>query len=437
MKESYYNFFHPLKNGNVIIFNAKNCALAEVNDKYISLFDKIRNKSIFFSEQEQEMLNELAEAGFVIDDPINKLANLKHLHYREKYNREFMSVTIAPTMDCNLACKYCFEERKPGVMTERIQESLLKFLDNNLHNKNLLEVNWYGGEPLLAIDTIEKMVERIVELTNRKGCSFRQNMISNGYLINKEVAKRLKRIGIETIQVTLDGTREIHDSRRVLKDGKTGSFDKILQGLKEALSVGLNVVLRINIDKTNYYKIHDLLLCLKQHEIKNLKIAYGHVLPYTSLCEGYGENCFTKEEYADRVLEIQNMMLQENFKNESVIYPTPKLTYCSACNVNSFLLDVDGDMYKCWCDVGNKHDSFSNIEEYDEMQNEEQNENFLKWVNKTPFDDLECKKCKLLPICMGGCPKMAEQEQKKKSCDLWKYNIKNMMTCTYNYYSND
>lgn len=437
MKESYYNFFHPLENGNVIIFNARNCALAEVNDEYMGLFDKIRNKINVFSKREKEMINELVEVGFVIDDSVNEIENLKYQHYKEKYNREFMSVTIAPTMDCNLACKYCFEERKPGIISKRIQEAFLKYLDNNLSNGSLLEINWYGGEPLLAIEAIEKMVERITELTNKKGCSLRQNMISNGFLINKEVADRLRRIGIETIQVTLDGPKEIHDARRVLKDGKTGSFDRILHGLKTAISVGLNVVIRINIDKTNYSKIHDFLLCLKQNEIKKVKIAYGHVLPYTSACEGYGENCFTKKEYADYVLEIQNMMLQEEFKNESVIYPTPKLTYCSACNVNSFLMDVDGDMYKCWCDVGNKHEVFANIEEYDNIQNEEQNENFLKWINKTPFEDVECKKCKLLPICMGGCLKIGEQEEKKKSCDLWKYNIKNMMTCTYNYYVNE
>lgn len=94
-------------------------------------------------------------------------------------------------------------------------------------------------------------------------------------------------------------------------------------------------------------------------------------------------------------------------------------------------------MYKCWCEVGDKKESFSNITEYENLEDEDQNNNLLKWINRTPFDDSDCKECRLLPICMGGCPKMGHKDANGKSCDLWKYNIENMIKCTYNYYTNE
>lgn len=103
-------------------------------------------------------------------------------------------------------------------------------------------------------------------------------MITNGYLLNEEYAVRLKKMKLDAIQITLDGEKEVHDSRRVLKDGKTGSFEKILQGVKNAINVGLNVTIRVNIDKVNYPKMDDFLKCLKENEINKVRVAFGHVL---------------------------------------------------------------------------------------------------------------------------------------------------------------
>lgn len=437
MKASKYNFFLQLDEEIVLIFNSKSCALAEVNKDYTNVLEKLQSGQKNFSEVEKKIIEELEEVGFVVPKSIDEFENLKNQHYRAKYNQNHMSITLAPTMDCNLACKYCFENRKPGLMSEKVQNSVLKYLASKLNDSSTLDINWYGGEPLLALDMIEKLSERIGEITKDKKCDYKQTMVTNGYLLSEEYAVRLKKMKLDAIQITLDGEKEVHDSRRVLKDGKTGSFEKILQGVKNAINVGLNVTIRVNIDKVNYPKMDDFLKCLKENEINKVKVAFGHVLPYTSSCEGYTDNCFSKEEYSNIVLDIQNMMQKAGLKNESVIYPSRKLTYCSACNYNSFSIDSDGDMYKCWCEVGDKKESFSNITEYENLEDEDQNNNLLKWINRTPFDDSDCKECRLLPICMGGCPKMGHKDANGKSCDLWKYNIENMIKCTYNYYTNE
>lgn len=78
-------------------------------------------------------------------------------------------------------------------MSEKVQNSVLKYLASKLNDSSTLEINWYGGEPLLALDMIEKLSERIGEITKDKKCDYKQTMITNGYLLNEEYAVRLKK----------------------------------------------------------------------------------------------------------------------------------------------------------------------------------------------------------------------------------------------------
>lgn len=424
----------PIDGDSTLIFNSKNCSLAELEQEYVDVLRKLGEHSNSFSSKELSILGELLDAGFVVEDNIDEIENLRFQHFHQKYNNEYMSITIAPTMDCNFACKYCFEEHKKNVMSDKVQTALLAGIADNLCYNAFLDVNWYGGEPLLAIDIVESMSKKIKEIVAEKNSKVRFSMVTNGYLLSKEMVERLVHIGLESIQITIDGSKDVHNSRRVLRDGVTGSFDRVLQGIKEAINGNLNVVVRINIDKDNYPSIQELLRVFLDNGINKVKIALGHVLPYTYSCEYYKDKCFTKEEYSNVVLDVQNMMISSGFENESIIYPSQKLSYCSACNANSFLIDPEGNLYKCWCDVGNIEEAFGTIFDYD--INSALESNYLKWINSNPFTDKECLECKLLPICMGGCPKIGQQSLKGKNCDLWKYNIEDMIKCTYNYYCN-
>ena len=72
------------------------------------------------------------------------------------------------------------------------------------------------------------MSKKFIEICDKYGVRYQANIITNGYLLNKEIVKELEDIHVKHIQVTIDGPKDIHDKRRFLK-GKQGTFDKIFK----------------------------------------------------------------------------------------------------------------------------------------------------------------------------------------------------------------
>ena len=100
-------------------------------------------------------------------------------------------------------------------------------------------------------------LKEIKELCEDAGKHFCTSIVTNGSLINPQVMQWLNELNCEFLQITLDGTREIHNQRRVKKDG-SGTFDEVITGIKIALSSKTIVpLIRINIDKSNLQYIDE------------------------------------------------------------------------------------------------------------------------------------------------------------------------------------
>jgi uncharacterized protein len=92
---------------------------------------------------------------------------------------------------------------------------------------------------------------------------------------------------------------------------------------------------------------------------------------------------------------------------------------------NSFLVDPDGDLYRCFNFAGDKSKSMGNIRNPIDYQHPE----FTKLFQFDPFEDGDCRRCTILPICMGGCPakRFDRNLPKNQVCDSWKYNLQPML----------
>ena len=114
--------------------------------------------------------------------------------------------------------------------------------------------------------------------------------------------------------------------------------------------------------------------------------------------------------------------------NKMSIYPQVRFNYCCADYINSFVIDNEGYLYKCWNHVGRKHTSCGNL-----LSGESQffNKNHLKWILRNPAKSEKCKDCKYLPICAGGCPdRMLEENE--AICDTVKFNLDKVLQYYYN-----
>ena len=117
-------------------------------------------------------------------------------------------------------------------------------------------------------------------------------MISNGSLISDSIITKMKELKIRGVQITVDGPKEIHDQRRISKD-HTSSFDAIISNVNKLLKNKIEVVLRINVDKTNESVLSDLIKHLQDKLVtQDIKITFGQVTAYTEACRSIESSCY-------------------------------------------------------------------------------------------------------------------------------------------------
>ena len=139
MKLSRYTFTCPAGQ-DVLLYNALSGALA-----------KVSRQAWEERESDPDFMQQLRQQGFVVDDEADELALYKLQYYGSLFGRskEF-SLIIAPTMQCNFSCSYCFEgaHKRAGLMTDEVENALIDVM--LAHRKKPIRITWYGGEPLLG-----------------------------------------------------------------------------------------------------------------------------------------------------------------------------------------------------------------------------------------------------------------------------------------------
>lgn len=431
MKTSKYNFIKKF-GGSTIAFNAMTCALAEVNEEFLKILSDIDNGNYDDTKYAQELISNMKHGGYILDDEIDELEKIQFFRNYEKYNDSSLALTIAPTLECNFKCVYCYETPKKGVMSDAIQDLLVKMIKRKV-DKGIdeLAITWYGGEPMMAKKTIYNLSKRILAICNEKGVKFGAFIITNASLINDEDVEKLKQYHVTGAQITIDGPPEVHDSRRINKSGKS-SFDTLVKNVNALLNNDISVIVRINVDKKNIASIEELLDILRQKVDKysELKIDFGQVSPFTEACKSIEGNCFDNEQYADVLLPMYGKVMQRGFTmNKMAVYPKIRLNYCCSDYLTSYVVDFEGNLYKCWNDVGNVESRCGTLENEDiDFSNGN-----IKWINHNPLKYKKCRDCNILPICMGGCPYKVIAKGNEPVCDCIKYNLEKVLE--YYYYS--
>ena len=133
--------------------------------------------------------------------------------------------------DCNLACKYCFAEEgeyhgRRALMSLEVGKKALDFLVANSGNRINLEVDFFGGEPLMNWQVVKELVEYGRSLDEPNNKKFRFTLTTNGVLLDDEILEFANR-EMANIVLSIDGRKEIHDKMRPFRGGQ-GSYDLIV-----------------------------------------------------------------------------------------------------------------------------------------------------------------------------------------------------------------
>ncbi len=137
--------------------------------------------------------------------------------------------------DCNLSCEYCFAGKgkykgKAEYMSFEVAKRAVDFLISNSGNRKILEMDFFGGEPLMNLDVVKKVVAYANEQGKKNGKTFLFTLTTNGVLLNEENATWLND-NMENVVLSLDGRKEVHDGVRKTVNGK-GSYEVIIENIK-------------------------------------------------------------------------------------------------------------------------------------------------------------------------------------------------------------
>ena len=138
--------------------------------------------------------------------------------------------------DCNLACRYCFAEEgeyhgRRALMSYEVGKKALDFLIANSGNRQHLEVDFFGGEPLMNWDVVKRLVEYGRSQEKEHNKKFRFTLTTNGVLLNDEIMEFCNK-EMSNVVLSLDGRKEVNDHMRPFRNGK-GSYDLIVPKFKK------------------------------------------------------------------------------------------------------------------------------------------------------------------------------------------------------------
>ncbi len=432
MKPSRYNIFVDTNDGKKLAFNSASAALAEIeSDKFPTIQKLLDNSDSAATAEEKQYLAALGHGKYLIEDDIDEITLLKVRNSKNRFSGKIIMLTIAPTLACNLRCDYCFVNQQAVRMTPETEQALLRFKENELQRAEGLSITWFGGEPTLCPDTIERLQEGYRELCSRYQVElYPSGIVTNGYLLDAAMSSRLSRAGIASAQTTLDGPERIHDSRRRLQSGK-GTFQRIVDNIEQSYNT-LKISVRVNVDRDNINSALELMEYLDDRKLlRKVGIHFAQVLPSKGACADMRDNCYSEQEYAREQLRLYRMLIDHGYNHIS--YPNPAGGgLCAACSDNAWVVSPTGELFKCWEEISaNSSDSVGSI--FDLKTESHKTSKLNKYLAWNPFEKSDCVSCNILPLCMGGCPQQALEinSEKAGACCSWKYNLAEMLTLRY------
>lgn len=388
-KKSRFNFIYKRSEDEIVIYNTYSKALLVLDPHEYEEYDSLTMTN-------EEMITTLMKNHIILEESFDEVGFLTYCHNLTKYSKEVLHLVLATTMDCNFGCPYCYENRRKGKMSDDVQAAIIEFIRMNLKKGvRSLDITWYGGEPLLYPDIIEKMSAQIHKLVAEYSCELNMYMVTNGYLFTPELVEMIDAVGIVKVQITIDGLKESHDRRRHLIGGQ-GTFDRIYENLKLFEEYPIRVDIRMNVDNENCKDYIGL-------QRKIMELANPNVVLYPSPVEDINP---------DTVNEISDFMTFDEFEkfaggickegdaaSAATTVLDDRYCYCQAETENNYVIDELGNCYKCWDQVGRTENSCFNI-----MSPDDKNySNIVKYMCWNPFTDDKCKDCVFLPVCFGGC----------------------------------
>lgn len=312
--------------------------------------------------------------------------------------------------DCNLRCKYCFADEgeyrgKREIMSPEVAKKAIDFVIKHSGPRKNIEVDLFGGEPLMAFETVKQVVEYAKEVQKIHGKNIRFTMTTNATLLNDEIMKYIDE-NMGNIVLSIDGRKSVNDKVRVRADG-SGSFDSILPKIKKMVSMrdkNKQYYARGTFTHENLDFFEDIKFLadegFKEISVEPVVLPKEHPL---ALKEEDLPVIFKQyDKLYEDMLERRKSGKEFKFYHFNIDLQGGPCIYkrISGCGAGHEYVAItpSGDVYPCHQFVGNEKFKMGNIFEDDlDMSISD------KFKNAHIYNKEECKKCWARYFCSGGC----------------------------------
>ncbi len=274
-----------------------------------------------------------------------------------------LRLILLPTEACNFRCVYCYENFAVGRMQPRVVRGVKRLLSARAPDLDYLTLSWFGGEPLLARDIVEEILEHAAGLVRaHPRLTLTSDVTTNGYLLGLPLFERLLNLGVSHYQVSFDGPREWHDRKRLRADG-AGTFDQVWGNLHAIAAVRreFSMIVRVHVDQENHAAVPEF-LCDYEREFG----ADGRFKLYIRPLSRFGGPndaglpVFDEAE-GKRVAEHLSRGARDRGLPEMDLEAVGSVCYASAGN--SFVVRADGRLNKCTLALNHPANQVGRIEE--------------------------------------------------------------------------
>ena len=400
----------------------KDEVIAEISKKY---GDVPRDEIIECYDQVTELKN---SGELFTEDNFEPMAG----ELKAKTSGVIKALCLHIAHTCNLNCSYCFASQgkyhgERALMSFEVGKRALDFLIENSGTRRNLEVDFFGGEPLMNFDVVKKLVEYARSIEKEKGKNFRFTLTTNGVLVDDDVIDFANK-EMSNVVLSLDGRKEVHDRYRVDYQGR-GSYDTIVPKFQKFVKArgGKNYYMRGTFTHANPDFLEDIKTML------NLGFTELSMEPVVA---AQGDEAALTEEDKPVVMkqyeELAELMLKRDKEGKPFTFYHYMIDLAggpciykriSGCGSGTEYMAVTpwGDLYPCHQFVGDEKFKLGDIwhgVENKEIQNE--------FASCNVYARSECRDCWARLYCSGGCAANAYHATGsvkgvyKYGCDLFK-----------------
>ncbi|NJD77534.1 MAG: radical SAM protein [Candidatus Methanoperedens sp.] len=398
-RDSRYNKFFR-ENDSIFLFNSFSRACIKVKRTELKRIKSILNEKNPCIGENKNYQDILIKNGFILSDNINELERIEYLYNANYFRTDEINVVLVPTFKCNFKCPYCFEAgyEKEDDEVKDYFDILRNFANENFCNRKRVHISLFGGEPLLKKNELFSYLDYVSMQSKNYGYDLSINIVTNGFLLDKDTVSALFKYNCISLQVTLDGNKEVHNKLRILHNNRV-TFDIIVNNFKAAIQYGIKThtnthfILRVNLLNQNIDHIRPILESFNLEERGKINIIFRPIYTTSHFGEANSNTIFDLKKFYD---EAKNYGF-------NIVKSTYYLQHCeSAGGVNFFYVTPDLKIWKCLNDISTETANIGQINKAGMLQFNITH--ISKWYQKSnPFKDEKCRDCYYLPICYGGC----------------------------------